>query len=110
MKKFSSCLLISAVIFLTIAAFHKKYTVQSLSLKAVSDTVLYPQEKHFKNIRQLTFGGDNAEAYFSFDRKYLIFKHKSEKQNVMCDQMYIGKIPETADEKFEPKMISSGKG
>jgi hypothetical protein len=25
----------------------------------------YPQEKHFKNVRQLTFGGNNAEAYFS---------------------------------------------
>ena len=29
----------------------------------------YPQEKHFKNMRQLTFGGDNAEAYFSSDGK-----------------------------------------
>jgi Tol biopolymer transport system component len=25
----------------------------------------YPQEKHFRNVRQLTFGGNNAEAYFS---------------------------------------------
>ena len=24
-----------------------------------------PQEKHLRNIRQLTFGGENAEAYFS---------------------------------------------
>lgn len=29
----------------------------------------YPQETHLKNIRQLTFGGDNAEAYWSFDGK-----------------------------------------
>ena len=30
-------------------------------------------EKHLKNIRQLTFGGDNAEAYWSPDsrRQYL---------------------------------------
>jgi TolB protein len=109
MKKFSSCLLISAVIFLTITSFHKNINLQPAH-HSTSDTVLYPQEKHFKNIRQLTFGGDNAEAYFSFDGKYLIFQHKNEKENVMCDQMYIGKIPETADEKFEPKMISSGKG
>ncbi|RYY22785.1 MAG: hypothetical protein EOO04_15185, partial [Chitinophagaceae bacterium] len=34
------------------------------------DTVHYPDERHFKNVRQLTFGGDNAEAYFSFDDTY----------------------------------------
>ena len=27
----------------------------------------YDQEVHLDNIRQLTDGGDNAEAYFSFD-------------------------------------------
>ena len=27
----------------------------------------YPEEVHLANVRQLTFGGDNAEAYFSFD-------------------------------------------
>lgn len=32
------------------------------------------QEKHLKNIKQLTFGGDNAEAYFSFDGKNLTFQ------------------------------------
>ncbi|WP_321538423.1 hypothetical protein [Flavobacterium piscinae] len=32
-------------------------------------TLLVAQEKHLKNIKQLTFGGDNAEAYFSPDGK-----------------------------------------
>src|SRR6478609_7119307 len=31
-------------------------------------------EKHLTNIRQLTFGGENAEAYFSSDGKQLIFQ------------------------------------
>ena len=31
-------------------------------------------EVHLANIRQLTFGGQNAEAYFSFDGKRLIFQ------------------------------------
>jgi Tol biopolymer transport system component len=35
------------------------------------------EEKHIKNIRQLTFGGDNAEAYFSFDGKKLIYQSNS---------------------------------
>lgn len=32
-----------------------------------------PQERHLPNIRQLTSGGKNAEAYFSFDGKKLVF-------------------------------------
>ena len=39
------------------------------SLMAGSDTLIYKGEKHFKSIRQITFGGDNAEAYWSFDDK-----------------------------------------
>lgn len=33
-----------------------------------------PTERHLANIRQLTFGGQNAEAYFSFDGTHLIFQ------------------------------------
>ena len=32
-----------------------------------------PGETHFKDIRQLTFSGENAEAYFSSDGRKLIF-------------------------------------
>ena len=32
------------------------------------------QEVHLRNIRQLTFEGENAEAYFSFDGTKLIFQ------------------------------------
>src|SRR5579871_4415638 len=103
MKKFSGCLLISSAFFLTIVSFHKKNISFPFEQKISSDTVLYPQEKHFSNIRQLTFGGDNAEAYFSFDGKYLIFQHKNEKENVMCDQMYIGRIPEARIKNSNPK-------
>ena len=31
--------------------------------------ILYPGEDHLANIRQLTFGGENAEAYWSPDGK-----------------------------------------
>src|ERR1043166_9513235 len=43
-------------------------------------------EKHLKNIKQLTFGGENAEAYFSFDGKQLIFQSKRDGR--ACDQIY----------------------
>lgn len=39
---------------------------------ASADTVQYPEESHFRNVQQLTFGGDNAEAYWSYDSKYLV--------------------------------------
>ncbi len=75
-----------------------------------SDTVHFPGETHFGNVRQLTFGGDNAEAYLSKDGKYLVFQKTDPKNRIMCDQIWIGKVPTKASEKFEPKLISTGTG
>lgn len=76
---------------------------------ASTDTLSYPGETHFKNLRQLTFGGDNAEAYFSFDGKYLIYQTTQPKDGIMCDQIWMGKIPEPGEE-FNPKLVSTGTG
>nr|WP_214449071.1 PD40 domain-containing protein [Flavihumibacter rivuli] len=76
----------------------------------VADTVQYPDETHFTNIRQLTFGGDNAEAYFSYDGKYLVFQKTNPKEGINCDQIFIGKLPTSPNEPFTPKMVSPGKG
>jgi Tol biopolymer transport system component len=46
-----------------------------------------PGESHLTNIRQLTFGGTNAEAYFSADGQRLIFQ--STRDGRSCDQQYI---------------------
>ena len=73
------------------------------------DTLLYPSEKHLQNVQQLTFGGDNAEAYFSFDSKWIIFQRTQPKDGVMCDQIFIGKVPKKG-KKFKYKMVSTGKG
>ena len=37
-----------------------------------SDSIADPRETHFKNVKQLTFGGENAEAYFSSDGKRIV--------------------------------------
>ena len=74
-----------------------------------SDTLIYADEKHFKNIQQLTFNGDNAEAYWSYDDKQIIFQRKNEKENIMCDRMFIGNIPQNG-EAFHFKQLSNGKG
>ena len=62
-----------------------------------------PQEKHLRNIRQLTFGGQNAEAYFSSDGKQLIFQ--SQRGDLKCDQIFVMNIDGS-----DPHMVSTGKG
>jgi len=76
----------------------------------LTDTLLYPDEKHFRNIQQLTFGGDNAEAYWSFDSKYIVFQRTDKKEGLMCDQIFMGRVPQKPGDKFEYKMVSTGKG
>src|SRR4030095_2842660 len=49
-----------------------------------------PAERHLRNIRQLTFGGENAEAYFSPDGTRLIFQ--STREGSPCDQIFTMKI------------------
>src|SRR5215212_3270878 len=51
-------------------------------------SVLAPGERHLRNVRQLTFGGNNAEAYFSPDGRQLIFQ-RQEQLNRGCDQQYV---------------------
>src|SRR6201988_4947580 len=62
-----------------------------------------PQEKHLRNVRQLTFGGQNAEAYFSADGTRLIFQ--SSHGDVKCDQIFIMNIDGS-----DQHMVSTGKG
>jgi len=45
-----------------------------------------PRERHLTNLRQLTDGGENAEAYFSFDGRRLIFQ--STRPPHGCDQIF----------------------
>jgi TolB protein len=60
-------------------------------------------ERHFKDIRQLTFGGENAEAYFSPNGKQIIFQ--SSPPGAKCDQEYVMDLGSG-----EVKRVSSGKG
>ncbi|MDP9229183.1 MAG: hypothetical protein M3O67_00765, partial [Bacteroidota bacterium] len=53
---------------------------------------------------------DNAEAYWSYDGKYIVFQRTSVKDGLPCDQIFMGKVPEKPGDKFEYKRISSGKG
>ncbi len=78
-------------------------------LVAGKDSLIFAEEVHFKNMRQITFGGDNAEAYWSFDDKQLVFQSNNKEWGVACDQMFLMNINENFSEKVPP-MISTAKG
>jgi len=60
-------------------------------------------ERHLRNIKQLTQGGENAEAYFSPDGSHLIFQ--STRDGYACDQIFTVKIDGT-----DLRKVSTGKG
>lgn len=67
-----------------------------------------PQEKHLRNVHQLTFGGQNAEAYFSADGTKLIFQSSGSQPShgdVKCDQIFVMNIDGS-----DMHMVSTGKG
>jgi len=49
-------------------------------------------ENHLANIRQLTFSGQNAEAYFSADGQWLTYQGRSSDDVRVCDQQYVMRI------------------
>lgn len=68
-----------------------------------TDSLRHPEERHLRNVRQLTFGGTNAEAYFSYDGKQLIFQ--STRPPYSCDQIFSMNLDGS-----ELKLLSTGKG
>ena len=46
------------------------------------------EETHLKNLKKLTHGGDNAEAYFSFDGSHVSFQSNNAKWGLQCDQIF----------------------
>jgi Tol biopolymer transport system component len=81
---------VSLVLFLS----PEETTAQDLTL---------PGEDHLTNIRQLTFGGQNAEGYFSFDESRIIFQ--STRDSLQCDQEFILDL-----KTYEVRLVSTGKG
>ncbi len=72
--------------------------------------VQYGEEKHLKNVRQLTFGGDNAEAYFSFDSRLITFQATNKGWNASCDQIFLADLESCRMDSIPPLRISTGLG
>ncbi len=71
----------------------------------VARDLALPDEVHLRNVRQLTFGGDNAEAYWSFSGDRLIFQTNHAPHT--CDQI---EIMPAAGGPSSPNLVSTGKG
>ncbi|NIQ94359.1 MAG: hypothetical protein GWN87_09200, partial [Desulfuromonadales bacterium] len=67
------------------------------------ESLALPEEVHLANVRQLTFEGENAEAYFSFDDRQLIFQ--ASRPGVPCDQIFLREVNGDGE-----RMVSTGGG
>ncbi|MCK6605660.1 MAG: hypothetical protein L6Q59_12245 [Ignavibacteriaceae bacterium] len=72
-------------------------------ISAQDGKLTFEGETHISNVRQLTFGGENAEAYLSFDEKKLIYQ--STHGGLKCDQIFTMNLDGS-----EKTIVSSGQG
>lgn len=100
------------ILISTISFFAFSGNIKKQQYDPSKDSLRFEGEKHLRNIRQLTFGGNNAEAYWSFDDKQLIFQSDwSELHNQGCDQIFIMNADGSKlinGEKYQ--LVSTGKG
>ncbi|MTE27149.1 TolB family protein [Winogradskyella ouciana] len=107
---------LTVIVFVSLLFFSCKNEKNSSSADASSgatkmnESLIYPEETNFKSLRQVTYGGDNAEAYWSFDDKQLVFQSNNVKWGVNCDQMFLMDADETFTDSIAPPMVSTGKG
>ncbi len=75
----------------------------TLISQGAPDSSYESREKHFRNIRQLTTDGENAEAYLSFDGKKLVYQ--AHIGDSACDQIYTMNLDGS-----QKRLVSTGKG
>ena len=80
MRKFLPLLLLSLVWSCKNNSGQETITNTDLAASGDISGLIYPEETHFKSLRQVTFGGDNAEAYWSFDNSTFVDSNKSGKK------------------------------
>lgn len=97
-------------LFTILSCSTKKEENIAVEYNEAADSLKYPNEKHIRNLRQLTFGGDNAEAYWSFDNTKLVFQSNNKAWGVQCDHIFYTTVGTDNLKDNKPTMISNGKG
>lgn len=109
MRTFSFLLLLALLGACQPPAQQRAEATAQTDASPTSDSLRYPEEVHLRNVRQFTFGGNNAEAYFSFDDEALVFQREYKEQGLPCDQIYWAEIPGPG-QPFAPQRVSNGQG
>ncbi len=112
MTKTATLIALIAIAFLSCQSGNNKTNPHSLEAQEAKPdtTVHYVNEKHLQNIKQLTFGGDNAEAYFSFDSKMIVFQSNNPVWGLDCDQIFYTRLDSADMGNKIPQRISTGFG
>src|SRR5436853_852828 len=93
------------VIFVCLFISAFGYAQQKTAIEQKPGMVQYPKETHLANVKQLTFSGDNAEAYFSSDGKKIVFQATNPDWQTECDQIYYSTL-----DNFSASLVSTGTG
>ena len=98
------------IICIVAVACQPKQQEQTVSYNPSLDTLKYENEKNIRNLRQLTFGGDNAEAYWSFNSNMLVFQSNNPAWDLNCDQIFYMSTEQDVPKSEIPTMLSTGLG
>lgn len=87
------------------------FSTRSFCIALLGATMLvFSQERNLRNIQKLTFGGDNAEAYFSPDGKKLTLQVTNPTIGAHCDQIYLLDLNQKNISTKDLNLISTGTG
>ncbi len=100
------------VLLLALAGISTANSQTNSGAHSASDSLLLsPNEmKYLRNIKQLTFGGNNAEAYWSFDDSMLVFQSDYSGWGAKCDQIYYVNWRADDLKNNKPQLLSTGLG
>ncbi|MEW6073477.1 MAG: hypothetical protein AB1726_12915 [Planctomycetota bacterium] len=71
---------------------------------AGADHLIEPGETHLAHLWKLTRGGENAEAYWSFDGRRLVLQRRNLEEDIPCDRIFV------VERGFDLELVSTGTG